>query len=102
MELSSYRQDYPGHHGKNQYVPVNPEQARGGLDFKGASRYSQEFSKTRGRSAENARPPDQFRMTGSWLGDSSYRNQYQNPKNHVSAPKKSKAKIPETPRAKLK
>lgn len=29
-------------------------------------------------------------MTGSWLGGSSYRDQYQNPKNHVSAPKASK------------
>jgi hypothetical protein len=29
-------------------------------------------------------------MTGSWLGDSSYKNQYQNPKNHVSSEKKIK------------
>jgi len=39
-------------------------------------------------------------MSGSWLGDSSYRNDFQNPKNHVSASKKPKQ--PETPRKRLK
>ena len=84
-DLTSYKQEYPGHRGKNQYVPMNPESFRGGLDFpNGGSTYSKEFGHQRGKSAENAKPQDQFSMTGSWLGQSSYKDQYQNPKNHVS------------------
>ena len=86
-ELTSYSEEYPGHRGKNQYVPMNPEQSRGGLPFNANSTYSKEFSNHKGRSADKARPADQFNMTGSWLGDSSYRNQYQNPRNHVSKEK---------------
>ena len=88
-DLSSYKQEYPGHRGKNQYVPMNPELFRGGMDFNsGGSTYSKEFGHQRGKSAEKARPADQFNMTGSWFGQSSYKDQYQNPKNHVSKDKK--------------
>lgn len=90
MELTSYGQEFPGHRGKNQYVPVNPELFRGGLTFNASSTYSKEYGKLNGRNSDNAKPPDQFSMTGSWLGDSSYKNQYQNPKNHVSSEKKIK------------
>jgi hypothetical protein len=87
-KLTSYKQEYPGHRGKNQHVPMNPELFRGGLDFaNGGSTYSKEFGHQRGKSAEIAKPPDQFSMTGSWFGKSSYKDQYQNPKNHVSKSK---------------
>ena len=71
-ELTSYKEEYPGHRGRNQHVPMNPELFRGGLNFGSNSTYSKEFQKPRGQSAGSARPPDQFQMTGAWLGKSSY------------------------------
>jgi len=39
--LTSYKQEYPGHRGRNQHVPMNPEPFRGGLEFDhGGSVYS--------------------------------------------------------------
>ncbi len=69
---------------------MNPQIFRGGLEFNSSTTYSKEYSNLKGKSASKARPPDQFSMTGSWLGSSSYRQQYQNPKNHVSSRKETK------------
>lgn len=88
--MTSYKEEYPGHKGKNQYVPMNPELFRGGLQFNCSSTYSKEYRRPRGQSASNARPPDQLKMSDFWLGGSSYKNQFQNPQNHVSKEKKQK------------
>jgi len=63
---------------------MNPELFRGGLKFDANSSYSKEFFNQKGKSADKAKPPDQFRMTGSWLGGSTYKDKFQDPKNHLS------------------
>ena len=63
---------------------MNPEMFRGGLKFDANSSYSKEFSNHRGKSADNAKPADQFSMNGSWLGGSTYKEKFQDPKKHVS------------------
>lgn len=60
------------------------------MPFNSNTSYSKEFTKGNGRSSEKAKPPDQFSMSGSWLGDSSYRNQYKNPATHTSPNKRAR------------
>ena len=82
--MTTYLREYPGHKGKNQYVPMNPELFRGGMKFDANSSYSKEFARQNGKSADKARPPDQFSMAGSWFGGSTYKDKFQDPKNHLS------------------
>lgn len=93
QDLTVYKNQYPGHKGKNQYVPMNPEPSRGGLGFNASTTYSKQYKRPAGKSASNAKPADQFSMTGSWLGGSSYRDQYQNPKNHLNSKKRDESNI---------
>ena len=79
-KLSSYREEYPGHRGKNQYVPMNPELFRGGLDLCGSTIYSKEYIPHSKQRAGSAKPHDQFSMGGSWLGGSTYSDSYKEPK----------------------
>lgn len=51
LELTSYSSQFPGHKGKNQYVPMNPEHPRGGLAFNSSTTYLKEYSRVEGKSA---------------------------------------------------
>ena len=54
------------------------------MKFDANSSYSKEFPYRRGKSADNSKPADQFSMTGSWLGSSTYQERFQDPKKYVS------------------
>lgn len=78
-QLSSYKADYPGHKGKNQYVPPTDKHRREDFPLKGNSTYGSSFPYKKPKEDDWEGIPNNLKTGGKWLGGSTYKDIFKSP-----------------------
>ena len=84
--LSSYAQDYPGHHGDNQYVKPTDKHTRGYFPLRGRSTYNGCFKGEPKKSDDWDGIKDNLKLGASWFGDTTNRTSFKAPKTSAYPP----------------
>ena len=71
-ELSSYKAQFPGYKGDNQYVKPTDKHSRGYFPLRSKSTYSKEYSNKKPEKDDYTYFPDQLKTGYNWLGKTTY------------------------------
>ena len=78
---TSYKANYINNPGVNQYIKPKPDSQIGGLAFHGKTSYQQNFvGEIKARTESCPKPQDNLRTGAGFIGSSTYRAIYQQPK----------------------
>lgn len=77
--MSSYKSQFPGHRGDNQYVKPTDKHTRGQFPLRSKSTYSKEYVNKTPKKDDYTYFPDQLKTGSNWYGKTTYGDCYNNP-----------------------
>jgi hypothetical protein len=86
-QLSSYKAQFPGYRGDNQYVKPTDKHTRGYFPLRSKSTYSKEFVPKDPKKDDYTYIADQLRTGSNWYGKTTYGDFYSNPNPEYFAKK---------------
>ncbi len=85
--LTSYSTQFPGHHGKNQYVKPTDRHHRAAFPLRSRTTYSRTFAGKQQAKDDYTYIPDQLRTGSNWFGRTTYSETFANPNPEYFAKK---------------